>query len=201
MNCYVYFDEKSKEGIIIDPGAYFPIEKSDIFGFISGDKIDVKYLVNTHGHIDHIIGNSWAKEQFPVPLLMHKDDMPLIEQAVDQATLFGIDICQPPVPDKFMNEGDVIKFADRELKVIHTPGHSPGSVVPVDEKAKVIFGGDVLFKGSVGRTDLWMGDMDTLLDSIFKKVIVLGDEYVVYPGHFEETTIGEERKNNPSLSM
>lgn len=199
MNCYVYYDEKSKEGIIIDPGAYTDVEKKEIEDFISKEGINIKLILNTHGHIDHIIGNEWAKKLFKVPLLMHKDDMPLIDKAMIQAEMYGVTFPQPPDPDKFIDENDNIKFADSVFKIIHTPGHSPGSVCFIDEKEKIIFGGDCVFKNSIGRTDLWMGDIDILLDSINNKIFKYDDDYIIYPGHMEETTIGDEKKYNPFL--
>ncbi len=200
MNCYLYWDENSKEGVIIDPGAYEDSEKDEILSFIKANGINIKLILNTHGHIDHIIGNHWAKNEFKVPLLMHKDDMILIKNAMKQAEMYGVSFPQPPDPDRFIDEKDVIGFSDTVFKILHTPGHSPGSVCFVDEKEKIIFGGDVVFRGSIGRTDLWMGDMNVLLDSIRSKVFTYSDEHVIYPGHMEETTIGEEKQYNPFLN-
>lgn len=200
MNCYVYWDENSKEGVIIDPAAYEDFEKNEIINYISANGINIKLILNTHGHIDHILGNDWAKKQFNVPLLMHKDDMTLIKNSTKQAAMYGVSFPQPPEPDKFIDETDEIKFSKTVFKILHTPGHSPGSVCFVDEKEKIIFGGDVVFRGSIGRTDLWMGDMDVLLDSIHNKIFKYPDDYVIYPGHMEETTIGEEKENNPYLN-
>ncbi|RPI16650.1 MAG: MBL fold metallo-hydrolase [Ignavibacteriae bacterium] len=199
MNCYIYYDEKSKEGVIIDPAAYLDSEKETISNFITGENIKIKYILNTHGHIDHILGNHWAKETFNTPILMHKDDLPLIEHALEQGQMFGVLFPDPPAPDKFVEESDTIDFGSTSLKIIHAPGHSPGGLCFVDEKEKIIFVGDNVFKESIGRTDLWEGDMDVLLDSINNKIFSYGDDYVLYPGHYDSTTIGEEKKNNPFL--
>lgn len=199
MNCYIYWDIEKKEGVIIDPGVYEDFEKNEILNYINANGINIKLILLTHGHIDHIMGNAWAKEMFNVPIIMHKDDLPLIDKAPDQGAMFGVSFPKPPEPDKFIDETDTIKFAGTEFKILHTPGHSPGSICFVDEKEKVIFGGDVLFQGSVGRTDLWMGDMDVLLDSIRNKIFKYPDEFVIYPGHMDETTIGEEKEANPFL--
>lgn len=199
MNCYIYYDEASKDGIIIDPGAYNDFEKEEISSFVDLEMLNINFILNTHGHIDHILGNAWTKEKWNVPLLMHKDDLPLIENSLTQGAMFGVVFHQPPMPDKFVDESNEIKFANTILKIIHTPGHSPGSVCFVDEKEKLIFGGDCLFRGSVGRTDLWLGDMDVLLDSIQRKMFAYCDDFVVYPGHMEETTLGWEKKTNPFL--
>ena len=199
MNCYLYWDEKTKEGVIIDPGVYEDYEKNEILSYIKANGINIKLILLTHGHIDHIMGNAWAKEVFNVPIIMHKDDLPLIEKALDQGAMFGVSFPKPPGTDEFIDESGTIKFSGSEFKILHTPGHSPGSICFVDEKEKIIFGGDVLFRGSVGRTDLWMGDMDVLLDSIQNKLFRYADDFVVYPGHMEETTIGEEKESNPFL--
>ncbi len=199
MNCYVYFDEQSKQGVIIDPGAYTVVEKQQIEKFIKDNKINIKLILNTHGHIDHIMGNDWAKRFFSVPIMMHNEDLLLIERAVEQGEMFGVTFPQPPKPDKLIDEKDEIKFSGTVLKILHTPGHSPGSICFIDEKEKIIFAGDTLFSGSIGRTDLWMGDYDLLISSIKNKILKYGDDYKVYAGHLVETTIGEERKNNPFL--
>jgi len=200
MNCYIYWDENTKEGVIIDPGAYEDFEKKGILNYVKSNGIDIKLILLTHGHIDHIMGNKWAIETFGVPVLMHKDDLPLIDRAMDQAAMFGVKFPKPPAPDKFIDESDTIKVSGNEFKIIHTPGHSPGSVCFVDEKEKIIFGGDTVFRGSIGRTDLWMGDIDVLLGSIHNKIFKYADDFVIYPGHMEETTIGEEKTANPFLN-
>ncbi len=199
MNCYVYYDETSREGVIIDPGAYTDDEKTEITDFISSSSIRIKYILNNHGHIDHILGNNWAKETFKVPLYIHKNDLSLFEKAVEQGEMYGLALAVPSKPDKFIEEGENIKFGECTFDVIHTPGHSPGGVCFVDEKNKTIFAGDCIFHGSIGRTDLWMGDMDTLLNSIKGKVLKYADDFTVYPGHYEHTTIGEEKALNPFL--
>ncbi len=199
MNCYVYYDENSGEGVIIDPGAYTEDEKKEITDFISSNNIQIKYILNTHGHIDHVLGNKWAKEVFNVPLMIHKDDLPLLDKAIEQGEMFGIEITKSPEPDKFVNEGETIKFGDCTFDVIHTPGHSPGGVCFVDNKNKIIFAGDTIFHGSIGRTDLIGGDMDTLINSIKSKIFKYADDFILYPGHYEQTTVGEEKALNPFL--
>lgn len=200
MNCYIYWDEKSKEGVIIDSGAYEDFEKNEILNYIRSNGINIKLILLTHGHIDHIMGNKWAIDTFGVPVLMHKEDLPLIDRAMDQAAMFGVQFPKPPAPDKFIDESDVIKVSGNEFKIIHTPGHSPGSVCFVDEKEKIIFGGDTVFRGSIGRTDLWMGDIDILLDSINSKIMIYPEDFVIYPGHMDATTVGEEKAVNPFLN-
>jgi hydroxyacylglutathione hydrolase len=200
MNCYIYWDENTKEGVIIDPGAYEDFEKEEILDYIQSNGINIKLILNTHGHIDHIIGNDWVKKELNVPLYMHKDDMTFIKNAMKQAEMFGVSFPQPPDPDKFIDESDEIKFSDTVFKILHTPGHSPGSVCFIDETEKIIFGGDTVFLGSIGRTDLWMGDMNVLLDSIRNKIFKYDDDFVIYPGHMDDTTIGQEKQLNPFLN-
>jgi len=199
MNCYVCCDDETKDGIIIDPAAFTDSEKEKILDYIDDNEISIKYIINTHGHLDHILGNKWACEMFQVPLLMHKNDLLLVTNAVQQATMFGISISQPPPPDKFIEEDEEIKFGNSTLKIIHTPGHSPGGICIIDEKDRNIIVGDCIFKGSIGRVDLWRGNMDELLRSIKNKIFKYGDDYVLYPGHFEPTTIREEKLSNPFL--
>ncbi len=139
MNCFVYWDENSRDGVIIDPGAFENFEKEEILNYVTQNNINIRYILNTHGHIDHIMGNDWAKNMWNVPLLMHKDDMPLIDKALDQGAMFGVTFPKPPDPDQFIDETSEVKFADTVFKILHTPGHSPGSVCFVDEKEKVIF--------------------------------------------------------------
>jgi hydroxyacylglutathione hydrolase len=193
MNCYVYYDENSGEGVIIDPGAYTEEEKKEIADFIRSNKINIKNILNTHGHIDHVLGNKWAKDTFNVPLIINKNDIPLLEKMIEQGAMYGIDVDKSPEPDKFIEEGDTVEFSGCKLEIIHTPGHSPGGVSFIDEKNKIIIAGDCIFHGSIGRTDLWMGDMDTLLSSIKNKIFKYADDFIIYPGHFEQTTIGEEK--------
>jgi hydroxyacylglutathione hydrolase len=201
MNCYIYWDEKNREGVIIDPGAYEDSEKDEIENYISENRINIKYILLTHGHIDHVMGNRWAKDLLKVPVLMHEEDLPLIENAAEQGKLFGVSFPQPPVPDKFISEGDVVEFSSCVLNILHTPGHSPGSICFVDHKQKIIFCGDTVFQGSIGRTDLWEGNLETLLNSINTKIISCGADYRLYPGHMEDTTVGFEKVNNPFLNL
>jgi hydroxyacylglutathione hydrolase len=200
MNCYIYYDEISKEGILIDPAAFTPEEKNYIRDFIKQNDINIKFIINTHGHLDHILGNEFAKSEFDVPMLIHKDDMFLIENAQEQAQMFGLQIPSSPAIDDFITTDTKIKIGDTELKFVHTPGHSPGSVCIIDKNNKNVFCGDLIFKNSVGRTDLAGGDMDTLIHSITNVLFPeCNDDYHLYPGHMEITTVGEEKKGNPFL--
>jgi hydroxyacylglutathione hydrolase len=200
INCYLYYDEDTGEGIIIDPGAYDKYEEDEISNFVEYKKIKIKYIINTHGHIDHILGNKFAKEAFKCPVLIHRDDLFLIEDAKPHGLVFGINIDSVPVPDDFITEELKIKINRTEINFIHTPGHTPGGVCVVDHANKIIFSGDTIFLESIGRTDLPGGNIDILLDSIKNKLFAkCGDDYTLYPGHMEETTIGQEKKYNSFL--
>jgi len=200
INCYLYFDEVSGEGFIIDPAVSGMEEENLIGDFIRRENIKVKYIINTHGHLDHVMGNKWAKEKFSAPILMHEEDNNMLAKVVEQGLMFGIQVeTQPPV-DKFIDEGNILSVNNCSLKVIHTPGHTKGGICLVDEKNKVVFSGDTLFKDSIGRTDLPGGDMQTLLNSISTKLYNLPDDFIVYPGHLSPTTIGDEKAGNPFVS-
>ncbi|MEO8665974.1 MAG: MBL fold metallo-hydrolase [Ignavibacteria bacterium] len=201
MNCYIYYDETSGDGIIIDPAAFTEAEKKHVTDIIRDNKINIKYIINTHGHIDHILGNQFAKELLKVPVLMHKDDVFLLDNAKDQSRFFGLDFPAPPPVDEYLTEQTVIKIDGSELKFIHTPGHSPGSVCIIDDKNKTVFCGDLIFKNSIGRTDLQGGDMKVLIDSIKNKLFGNSkDDYKLYPGHMEITNVKDEKKYNPFLN-
>ncbi len=200
MNCYIYFNEKSGEGIIIDPAASSREEEERLKNLIKENKINIRFILNTHGHLDHILGNKFAKEYFKVPVLMHADDEFMLKNAVSQGTMFGLEIPQQPGVDIFISEDSSVKFDDSELRFIHTPGHSPGSVCIIDDKAKNVFCGDVIFKNSIGRTDLPGGDYDTLISSIQNKLFTnCDDDFSLFPGHMEITNIKDEKRYNPFL--
>jgi len=200
-NCFIYYDENSKEGVIIDPGAYTKEEENAIKDFIEENKINIKYIINTHGHIDHIMGNKFAKEAFDVPMLIYKDDLFFVDNLIEQSQMFGIDASPSPPFDEYITEDTVINIGDAKLNFINTPGHSPGSVCIIDNDNKNVFCGDLVFKNSVGRTDLPMGNFEVLIDSIKNKLFgKCSDDYTLYPGHMEPTTVLEEKNNNPFIN-
>jgi hydroxyacylglutathione hydrolase len=198
INCYIYYDEIKGEGIIIDPAVYEKYEGDEILNFIKENKIKIKYIINTHGHIDHILGNKFAMENFNCPLLIHKDDLFILNNVKMQGMIYGIDIEGTPPPDDFITDDLVLKIGNAKINFIHTPGHTPGGVCVADYKNKNIFCGDTIFRGTIGRTDLPGGNTDILLDSIRNKLFTLcSDECKLFPGHMEETTIGKEKRYNP----
>lgn len=199
-NTYILHDE-TKECIIIDCGCNSDQENNELDSYISNNLLKPVKLLNTHGHIDHILGNSFAKEKYKIQLYMHEADIIFVEEAFDYGGFFDLDMVEPPLPDSFLNDNDNISFGNSQLKIFHVPGHSPGSVAFYSNEEKFVIVGDVLFKGSIGRTDLPGGNYNTLITGIRTKLFTLDDNVVVYPGHGEKTNIGYEKRNNPFLNV
>lgn len=198
-NTYIIYDETG-ECVVVDPGCYTKEEREELADFISRQQLKPKYLLNTHCHIDHVLGNQFVADTWQVPLVMHKDELPVLHEVVNYAPTMGIYYQPSPEPSRFVEEGDVISFGNTELKVFYTPGHSPATVCFYCEKEKILVSGVVLFYDSIGRTDLPGGDYDTLISSIKTKLFVLPDDVTVYAGHMQSTTIGRERRLNPFLN-
>jgi glyoxylase-like metal-dependent hydrolase (beta-lactamase superfamily II) len=195
-NTFLLYDD-TKECVIIDAGCNEEKEFNQVDEFIKENDLVVISIINTHCHIDHIMGNAYLVNKYKVPSIAHKEDMPLMERSKDMAAAFGFDVDEPPIPNHFVNEGDEIKFGNAVLNVKHVPGHSPGSIALYNEAEKFVIVGDVLFAGGIGRTDLPGADYDTLISSIKEKLFTLNGDIVVYPGHGESTTIGQEKESNP----
>lgn len=198
VNTYVLFDE-SKECVIIDAGCNNEREKATLSKFITDNELKFVGLYNTHGHFDHIMGNAYVKATYHVSPQMHRKDLHLVEIAESYVGKFGLRMDTPPVPTTFLEDNQVVRFGNSELKVIHTPGHSSGGVCFYCEKEKYLVAGDTLFNGSIGRTDLGDGDLDEQLSSIRTKLLTLPSDTIVYPGHGPRTTIGTEALHNPFL--
>jgi glyoxylase-like metal-dependent hydrolase (beta-lactamase superfamily II) len=162
-------------------------------------KVKPERIILTHAHIDHVWHAKAVQERLSLPLLMHRDDLPMLERLPYQAQMFGLPAPVPPRVDGYLAEGDEVSFGQVTMKVLHAPGHSPGSIVLYGEDTAVV--GDVLFQGSIGRTDLPFGSYETLMQSIHEKLMTLPDHVRVLPGHGDETTIGIERRSNPFLQM
>lgn len=195
-NTFLLYDD-TKECVIIDAGCNEDKEFNQVDEFIKEKDLVVKSIINTHCHIDHIMGNAYLVNKYKVPSIAHKEDMPLMERSKDMAAAFGFEVDEPPIPNHFVNEGDEIKFGNAVLNVKHVPGHSPGSIALYNDAEKFVIVGDVLFAGGIGRTDLPGADYDTLISSIKEKLFTLNGDIVVYPGHGESTTIGHEKESNP----
>jgi glyoxylase-like metal-dependent hydrolase (beta-lactamase superfamily II) len=198
-NTYVVWDERTNEGMIIDPGCSDDSEKTALEDFISGRNIAVKYLIVTHCHVDHILGCKFIMDKYSPVYLVPKDDLPLLKESSTQASAFGLYMETPPFPDDYLNENSDIRLGDTGVKIISTPGHTPGEHCLYFDKEKFCITGDVLFKNSIGRTDFWGGDYSTLLNSIKNKLFALPDEVIIYPGHGESSKIGIEKVENPFL--
>lgn len=198
-NTFILWDDESKEAIIVDPGCSDQSEENILTEFISTNELKIKYLINTHCHIDHIFGCKFIKEKYNPTFLVPEKDLPLLQNAAKQAEMLGVEIRNPPQPDQLLYEESALTINQSEIKSIFTPGHTPGEFCLYLEKEKILISGDVLFKASIGRTDLWGGDYNTLISSINTKLLVLPKEVKVYPGHGEETTIGDEKDHNPFL--
>jgi glyoxylase-like metal-dependent hydrolase (beta-lactamase superfamily II) len=199
-NTYVLYDE-TREAVIVDPGCYEEGEKLELEEFIENHKLSVTMLLNTHGHIDHVLGNSFVKDRFNVGLHIHKVEEPIMKAVKAYAGNYGFPLYQEASIDKYLEEGKTIAFGNQQWKILFVPGHSPGHVAFYNEKEKVVIGGDVLFHNSIGRTDLPGGNFDTLINSIHEKLFTLPNDVVVYPGHGPKTTIGFEKATNPFCAL
>ena len=195
-NTYLLFNEHLICGIV-DPGCYFSAEKKELRDFINEYKISLKYLLNTHCHLDHVFGNKFIFETYGAYLHIHEKEKPVLDYAPVSGMNWNLPFENYNNELLFLREGDIVLLGEDRLKVLFTPGHSPGHICFYCEAQQFIIGGDVLFKGSIGRTDLPGGDHQTLLHSIRRQLFTLPDEVVVYPGHGETTTIGFEKKSNP----
>lgn len=197
-NTFVLSDETG-ECVIIDPGCNNQNEKDSLREYITSNGLTCKKLINTHGHVDHVLGNAFVAEAYHPEMLIHKDDAFLLDEAPEHGRIFGFDVEMPPQPTAFAEEGQTIPFGNSELHILHVPGHSPGSIALYCKEQNFVIAGDVLFKGSIGRTDLAGGDYDQIMKSIFSKLMTLPQDTIVYPGHGPSTTIHEEALSNPFL--
>jgi hydroxyacylglutathione hydrolase len=198
-NTIVLWDDETKSSAVIDPGTSTSDEQKTLSDFISVKNLVVKYLINTHCHIDHILGCKYVKEKYNPVYFAPEKDIPLLNHAQQQAQMFDIILEEPPKPDLLIDETTDISIGSSKLKFLFTPGHTPGEYCIYLEKEKICITGDVLFNESIGRTDLWGGNHSTLIDSIQKKLLSLPDDVVIYPGHGEASTICFEKQNNPFL--
>ena len=196
-NTYVVADDATGEAVIIDPGCYEQAEKEALSRFIATHKLTVKYLLLTHAHLDHVFGVAYVKRKFGVKAYLHPNDQVIYDDVPTRCAMYGLRGYEPAKLDEPLAEGDQIRFGNTILDVIFVPGHAPGHVAFVNHAERYVIGGDVLFRGSVGRTDFPHCNYDDLMDSIKTKFFALPDDYVVYPGHMESTTIRQEKKTNP----
>jgi len=195
--CYLVVCEKTREALIIDPGG----DEERVLAETAKEKALVKYIVNTHGHPDHVCGNARIKEATSAPIVMHEDDAAFFGKPEVGQYFSALGLTPSPSPDKLVKDGDLISFGGESFKVIHTPGHTPGGICLYGSGN--LFTGDTLFVGGVGRTDFPGGDGKVLFNAITERLLVLPDETVVWPGHGyggASSTIGEEKRSNPFLT-
>ena len=197
-NGFVVGCERTRRAIYIDPGD----EVEQLLAFITTEQLQVTHILLTHAHVDHVSGVAEAKRALGAPVYLHKDDLPIYQSAVRTGMMFGLTVEEPPPVDRYYETNDLIVFGDYEVRVSHTPGHCPGGVVLAISKQgeqgpPLLFVGDTLFAGSIGRTDLPGGDYETLLQAITGVLFTFPDDSIVYSGHGPETTIGREKATNP----
>jgi len=193
--------ESNSKCVIVDPGCYESFEYQELTRYIEEHELTPQSIINTHCHIDHILGVDYLKQHFDIPFKIGKNELPVLQSAKLMASVYGFDLFTEPSQDGFLSEGEEIVVGDSLWKVLDVPGHSPGHIALYEENSKLCIAGDVLFLNSIGRTDLPGGDYDTLISSIRNNLFNLPDDVVVYPGHGPETTIGEEKVNNPYCGL
>lgn len=194
-NCFICGCSKTKEAVVIDPGG----DADTILLSLADSKLKVKYIINTHGHFDHVSANGKMKDATGADILIHPLDAPMLEKLSSNAAFFGVSVENSPPCDQTLEEGDTVSFGDITLKVIHTPGHTPGGISLYTNG--IVFVGDTLFAGSIGRTDFPGGDFNTLISSIKTKLFNMEDDIRVFSGHGPETSIGVEKRHNPFVGQ
>lgn len=199
-NTYLIWDEESREAAIIDAGMSNNRENSIISEFITQEKLQLKYALQTHMHFDHIWGLSYIQETYGLKPLCHAAEESIYRDVPEMTSMFRLSMnWNLPVVERYINEGDTFQLGNTTIKVLHTPGHTPGGLSYYIPSANIIFTGDTLFQGSIGRTDLPGGNLSEEIDSIKNKIITLPSETIIYSGHGPESNIGWELKNNPYL--
>jgi hydroxyacylglutathione hydrolase len=198
VNTYILYNEHN-QAIIIDPGCYFEEERQQLKSFIENHQLQPVQLLNTHCHLDHVFGNKWVFETYGLELFLHPNEEQVLNFAPQSGKMWGLSFDNYEGPLHFLQQNDIVGLGEHKLKVLLAPGHSPGSICFYCEEQKFAIGGDVLFRESIGRTDLPGGNHQALLTSIKEQLLVLPDDVTIYPGHGEPTTIGYEKQYNPFL--
>ncbi|MBL1219609.1 MBL fold metallo-hydrolase [Chryseobacterium sp. L7] len=195
-NTYILYND-NKNAWLIDPGNMNEQETKAIEGFISENGLNIRKILLTHAHIDHVLGLQWAFDTFKVPVHMHQEDQEVLDMLQASGMRFGFSVDPVKADTVYVNEGEELELDGEKFKIYHVPGHSPGSVVYHNETQKFMISGDVLFEGSIGRTDLYKGNHEQLISGITHKLFILDDETQVFSGHGNPTTIGFEKQYNP----
>ncbi len=193
VNCYIVWDKETREAAVIDPGG----DPENIVAVVESEKLQVKYVINTHGHFDHVGADADIKKAFGAELVIHSDDAPMLENAAAYSMTFGASAKNQPPPDINIEDGSVISFGNVKINVLGSPGHSPGGVLLSINDGKVVITGDSLFAGSIGRTDLPGGSYEELMSSLRDKILPMDDGTRLFPGHGPDTTVREEKDSNP----
>jgi glyoxylase-like metal-dependent hydrolase (beta-lactamase superfamily II) len=194
-NTYVLYDD-SKECVIVDPGCYDDQERNELKKFISENELKPVILLNTHCHLDHVFGNAFVMKEYGVELIIHQEDLVTLSWAKEAATKYGLEMEESPEPNSYFDMKKGFSLGSTHLEIRFCPGHAPGHVAFIHHETKVVIGGDVLFQGSIGRTDLPGGNFEVLKKSIEEQFYTLPEDYLVYSGHGPETSIGLEKKQN-----
>lgn len=197
-NTYVIWDSTGN-GVIIDPGCYTFEERKELKDFITEHQISLKSILNTHAHIDHVLGIDYVKNEFQIPFYLHPKDSPVFNDSKNRADVYGFPHYQAAAVDFWLTNDEIIEVGEIRLKVLFVPGHAPGHVAFYEENEKFVMGGDVLFRRSIGRTDFPLCDHADLIHSIKTQLYTLAEDVIVYPGHGGPTTIGEEKSSNPCV--
>jgi hydroxyacylglutathione hydrolase len=197
-NTYLVWDD-AKHCAVIDPGCYDQWERDELDDFIKKMGLTPIKLLNTHCHVDHVLGNRHVAQRYGLKLEMHRDDLPVLQAVPSYARNFGFETGEMVTPSVFLNDGDTVEVGELKLKIIHVPGHSPGSICFYAHESAQIIVGDTIFQGSIGRTDLPGGNHAQLIGAIKSKLLVLPDSVTAHPGHGPKTSIGSERRQNPFL--
>ncbi|TAG00919.1 MAG: MBL fold metallo-hydrolase [Cytophagia bacterium] len=198
-NTYILYDE-TKQGIIIDPGCQIDAEKQQIDNFLEREEITLVRLLNTHCHLDHVFGNLYFQTNYHLKIEAHQLEIPVLKACASVAKMYNLVPYDASEIDSFLEEGQQINFGNTILDILHLPGHAPGHLGFINHQQKFVVSGDVLFKGSIGRTDFPLCSHEDLINSINNKLFLLPNDYTVYTGHGKTTTIGEEKKTNPFLT-
>jgi glyoxylase-like metal-dependent hydrolase (beta-lactamase superfamily II) len=193
VNCYILGDEETKEAVVIDPGG----DEDEILEALKYHGLQLKTIIDTHGHFDHVDANQPLKEATGAAIAIHEADAAMLAKPSSEAMFFTGNRLRLSAADVLLKEGDIISFGNYRLKVLHTPGHTPGGISLVMEDSPLVYVGDLLFQGSIGRTDFPGGSFEDLISAVKTKIFTLGDNYTVFPGHGPVTTVGQERKYNP----
>ena len=195
VNTYILSDETG-EAVIVDPGNCQTYEDEQIREYVASKNLKIKYIINTHPHVDHVSGNAWCVSEYHADLLMHEAGMSIYHKAFAYAAAFGWEVSSIPTPTRFLQEGDVVTFGKQQLKVLYTPGHCDGSICLYSADNKLIITGDLIFEQCVGRSDLPTGNEALLQQSIREKILTLDDDVTILSGHGDATTVGRERQGN-----